>query len=151
MRYFRFTVDGDPVSKQRPRFTVTGRTYTPKKTKDYEEHVWNSFRLQVDDECYFGQNVPVYIHIDAYYRIPKGTSKAIRDGMLKKEILPAKRNGDIDNVLKSICDGLNGGPIYDDSQIVGTSGRKFYSDEPKVVVYISGEPLARFFFEEDGK
>ncbi|EGT4933384.1 TPA: RusA family crossover junction endodeoxyribonuclease, partial [Clostridioides difficile] len=31
-------IDGEPVGKERPRFNLaTKRTYTPQKTKDYEE------------------------------------------------------------------------------------------------------------------
>lgn len=149
MKYFRFTVEGDPVGKQRPRFTGNGRTYTPQKTKDYEQYVCKCFFEKSGWDFFLDKGEPVYIHIDAYYRIPQNTSKAMREKMLKREIVPAKRVADIDNVLKAIQDGLNGAAYSDDCQIVGASARKFYSDTPMVRVYLSGEPLARFFFEED--
>ncbi|MCW2899302.1 MAG: RusA family crossover junction endodeoxyribonuclease, partial [Streptosporangiaceae bacterium] len=43
----RFTVDGEPVSKARPRFATKGsknQTYTPQKTRDAEQVVAWKFR-----------------------------------------------------------------------------------------------------------
>ena len=37
-----FVVSGQPIGKGRPRFTKTGRVYTPQKTKEYETRVRNS-------------------------------------------------------------------------------------------------------------
>ena len=34
-----FTVPGIPVGKGRPRFMKNGHTYTPQKTRDYEDKV----------------------------------------------------------------------------------------------------------------
>jgi Endodeoxyribonuclease RusA. len=43
---------------------------------------------------------------------------------------------DIDNLIKTVLDGLNGGPITDDSRVVAVAGRKIYgeADETRVVV-----------------
>lgn len=43
---------------------------------------------------------------------------------------------DIDNVIKVICDALNGIAYKDDTQIIKVTAEKFYSDEPKVIVEI---------------
>lgn len=56
--------------------------------------------------------------------------------MRDKVIRPTKKP-DMDNIIKIIADALNGIAYYDDSQIVDTAVRKFYSDEPRVVVKIS--------------
>ena len=34
-----FIINGEPTAKGRPRFTKRGHTYTPKKTKDYEDSI----------------------------------------------------------------------------------------------------------------
>ncbi|AMB93271.1 RusA family crossover junction endodeoxyribonuclease [Aerococcus sanguinicola] len=40
----RVIIPGECVPKGRPRFTRTGRTYTPKKTREYEEKLKRHFR-----------------------------------------------------------------------------------------------------------
>ena len=55
--------------------------------------------------------------------------------MLEKKIRPTKKP-DWDNVGKVICDSLNGIAYRDDAQVVDSMVRKFYSEDPKVVVTI---------------
>lgn len=148
MRYFRFWVEGDPVGKQRPRFTGTGRTYTPAKTKAYECLVRDLYLMDVGAEYYFDQGEGVYVHADIFLPIPKSVSKKVREKMLAREYLPL-RKPDADNVLKAILDGLVGAAMHDDSQVVSATSRKFYGEKPGVMVYLSGEPLCKYFFEDE--
>ena len=37
MREIKFTIEGEPKGKGRPRFTRGGHAYTPKETVEYEE------------------------------------------------------------------------------------------------------------------
>ena len=39
MTYISFSILGDPVAKERPRFAKNGHVYTPSKTRVYEEMV----------------------------------------------------------------------------------------------------------------
>ncbi len=41
-----FTVPGVPVGKGRPRFMKNGHTYTPQKTRDYENKVVQCWKSQ---------------------------------------------------------------------------------------------------------
>ena len=41
-----FTVPGIPVGKGRPRFMKNGHTYTPQKTRDYEDKVVQCWKCQ---------------------------------------------------------------------------------------------------------
>lgn len=125
------TINGEPVGKGRPRF-YNGHAVTPKKTKDYEESVRELFtysRLKKIEG-------PVSVEVLAYYAIPKSATKgkkeAMRSGKEKPTIKP-----DIDNVVKVICDALNGYAYEDDKQIVQLSAIKGYADEPKVIVQVS--------------
>lgn len=120
-----FTLDGEPVSKARARFTGRGsstRAYTPEKTRVAEERVAWSFRqaggqMEPSTEATFG--VIATFH--------NGT----------------RQRRDVDNMLKLILDGLNGVAWVDDMQVNEVIGRKFYAGSKKmarteVVVYRTG-------------
>jgi Holliday junction resolvase RusA-like endonuclease len=72
-------------------------------------------------------------HIQAFFSIPKSTSKTKREKMLSGEIRPTKKP-DWDNIGKVVCDALNKLAYGDDSGIVDGRVQKFYSDEPRVEV-----------------
>ncbi len=145
-------IEGQPVGKGRPKFARQGqfvKAYTPEKTADYEELVRTIYRLKAKDEhfrtVYFQKDIPLRIHIRAYYKIPKNTAKALRADMLDGKIRPLVKP-DFDNVEKIICDALNGIAYQDDKQIVENYMQKFYSDKPRVEVTleeISGKDLVQ--------
>jgi Holliday junction resolvase RusA-like endonuclease len=97
----RFTVFGEPRSKQRARVTRYG-AYTPKETliaEDNIRQVWRS--LETDKFAY-----SVLVSIDFY----NGN----------------KRRRDIDNMAKLVLDALNKEAYVDDNQIVSLELRKFF-------------------------
>lgn len=102
----RFTVDGEPVSKSRARFTNRGsktRAYTPEKTKTGEQAVAWKFKQAApghrpDKETAFGVFAIFF----------NGT----------------RQRRDVDNMLKLILDGLNKVAWADDSQVDEVSGRR---------------------------
>lgn len=133
----RFTVPGEPVGKGRPRFVRTyrgGRAVTPNKTRYYEELVRMEYCWQCSTK--FIDTDMLKMHIDAYFSIPKSTSKKRMKEMLEKNIRPTKKP-DADNIIKAIADALNDVAYHDDKQIVDCSISKYYSDEPHVEVFIS--------------
>ena len=131
-----FTVEGTAVPKQRPR--ISGRrAYTPKRTKDYEERVLNAFRSSYSGFYpAFGKDTPVRICISIYQAIPKSWSKKKCLQAEQGEIVPLSRNGDIDNIAKSILDALNGFAYEDDCQVVRLKITKSYSMEPYAEVWL---------------
>ena len=131
-----FTVEGAAVPKQRPR--ISGRrAYTPKRTKDYEERVLNAFRSSYSGFYpAFGKDTPVRICISIYQAIPKSWSKKKCLQAEQGEIVPLSRNGDIDNIAKSILDALNGFAYEDDCQVVRLKITKSYSMEPYAEVWL---------------
>lgn len=131
----RFTIPGEPCGKGRPRVVhVNGvsRTYTPEKTARYENLVQLMFRNACREYIAEG---PAGMRIEAYFSIPKSTSKRKRELMLVGMIRPTKKP-DMDNIAKIICDALNGLAYRDDSQIVRLSLDKRYAERPHVDVEI---------------
>ena len=128
-----FTVQGAPQGKARPRVTRHG-TYTPAKTKAYEQAVQLAYMMQAQG-CTFPADAALMVVIDAYYPIPKSASKSKRQKMLDGCIRPTVKP-DADNVAKAICDALNGEAWRDDAQIVNLIVRKWYSEKPRVDVQI---------------
>lgn len=130
----RFTVPGEPVGKGRHRTTKTGRTYTPEKTAKYEKLVKRSYFEQCGNR-FFDKDVALDLRMIAYFAIPKSASK-VKQNLMRLHIIRPTKRPDNSNVLKAIEDGLNKSAYHDDSQIVDLMVRKFYSDNPRVVVTI---------------
>ena len=125
-------IPGEPMAKARPRFT--GKfVYTPAKTVNYEVLIKELFI-----EKYGSAMIDGYINanIAAYFSIPKSTSKKKRDGMIRGVILPTKKP-DLDNIAKIILDSLNKIAFVDDSYVTRLSVEKYYSEKPRVEVFIS--------------
>jgi len=105
MTDFSFTVQGRAVGKQRPRVTRAGHTYTPSKTHDYE-HIEIPFAIgqaMADrEEVFFAGAVQVTADVYLY-------GKAVPD---------------LDNILKSLLDGMNGVLYLDDKQVAAIHARR---------------------------
>lgn len=132
-----FTILGEPVGKQRPKFSRQGeyvKTYTPEKTVNYENLVKLEYRRQVGDVC-FDKDTPLDMRITAYHSIPNSVSKKKRQAMIDRKIRPLKKP-DSSNITKAVEDALNGIAYKDDSQIVDSQTRRFYGEQPRVVVTI---------------
>lgn len=131
----KFTIPGEPQGKGRPRFTGKGkRPTTPDNTVFYE----NLVKVEFQRQCHgikFPDDSMIDMRITAYYEIPQSASKKRRAAMLNHKIRPTK-TPDVDNIFKVVADSLNGIAYRDDKQIVDGMVRKFYSDEPRVVVTI---------------
>lgn len=131
----RIRVDGAPVGKARPRFSRIGggRIYTPQRTVDYEHRIRDRWKKTYPSEDpYTG---PIRVYLEVFYPIPKSTSKADRQKMLDRKIFPVKKP-DIDNVIKSVLDGLQGAAFGDDASVVSVMSYKVYSEDPHILVTI---------------
>lgn len=145
MADIKFTILGEPQGKGRPRFQKAGqyvRTYTPDKTVAYENLVKLEYRRQCGDYK-FEKEQQLDVRIAAYYSIPKSASKKKRSQMLTNELRPTKKP-DVDNVVKGVLDSLNQIAYHDDVQVVDCQLRKFYGENPRVVVVIKeAAPLVK--------
>lgn len=139
MQHFRsdamqvaFVVKGEPKGKGRPRFTKTGRVYTPAETARYERLVAMNYAEAANGYKFTS---PVKVIVKAFHKPPKGKSKKVVGDMLSGHILPTKKP-DADNVAKIILDGLNHVAWDDDTQVVEMTVTKGYCSEPYVVVIV---------------
>ena len=123
-------IPGDPVGKERPR-VANGHAYTPSKTKEYEERVAWAYK-QAGGQMIEGA---VQLTVIILKAIPKSTSKVKRGQMLNGDILPTQIP-DIDNVLKSLMDGLQGVAFKNDSQVVYVEMSRFYDDQSGVFMEV---------------
>lgn len=133
----RFTVEGQPQRKQRPRFSRVCnyvRTYTPKETSDYENWIKLCYQQQVGTMS-FTDNDPLSIKIVAYYRVPKSWSKKKQIQAINGEILP-HNSIDVDNTAKVVLDALNGIAFKDDHYVTDLEVKKRYSDIPRIEIAI---------------
>lgn len=124
-----FEVIGKIQPKQRPRFKRCGafiQTYTPEPTLKYQKLVADSYLEKYEGIKLTGALV---MNIDAFFNVPKSYSKKKKLELYGKPNV--QHNGDIDNVAKSVLDGLNGVAYDDDTIIYDLHIRKYYtlSDE----------------------
>ena len=126
-------VHGKPRGKGRPRFMRNGHTYTDEKTRDYEKQIQEAFISsgEVKRDSY------VSINIDAFYQIPKGTSKRVKALMIEGKIRPVVKP-DLDNIAKIVLDALNGYAYKDDNQVVDCYVSKWYSEDARLQIKIWG-------------
>lgn len=124
----RFTVEGEPKVKGRPRFARRGKqvhTYTPQTTKDAENTIAWTFRAAA----------------------PGWTPLSGQTfGVAAKFFNGTRQRRDVDNMIKLICDGLNGVAWEDDNQVNEVSGRKVQDQtgnpRTEVLIYLTGEHAA---------
>lgn len=132
-----FVIPGEPVGKGRPQFSTNGghpHARTPKKTVVYE----NLVKMEYERQCEgvrFPDDAALSVTITAWFSIPASKSLKVKEMMLAGVMRPTKRP-DLDNVMKSILDGLNGVAYRDDVQVVTAFVEKRYSSRPRVYVEI---------------
>jgi Holliday junction resolvase RusA-like endonuclease len=116
-----------PKPAPRPRVTRNG-TYN---NEDYTE--WkNGLKLLAKTRFKNPITTPVSMKIEFFYEIPKSWSKKKKENAKWHTSKP-----DIDNLVKSILDALNGVAFNDDSQVCMIQARKQYAafNGVKVEIY----------------
>jgi len=106
----RFEIPGRPMPKQRPRVGRYGNIYTPRETKAYEELVGTVARKHCKEPLVGDISVAIEVY--------------------------GKNIGDLDNIAKSILDGMAGIVYKDDRQVTELRIRKMSGDEEKAVVMV---------------
>lgn len=133
----KIIIDGDPKGKQRPRFSRAHgftQTYTPTETIAYEKRIKKEWQ-----KCKYGtfRDVPVEVHITAYFRIPESYSKLKKANAQSNIIKPTKKP-DADNIIKIVLDGLQGEGVAftDDKLVTDIVCRKRYAEQPRVEIIV---------------
>ncbi|HCA29497.1 MAG TPA: RusA family crossover junction endodeoxyribonuclease [Ruminococcaceae bacterium] len=114
-----FTIPGPPQGKARPRVVRMKNgasvSYTPDKTVQYEELVRLRFMSAATGQR-FPDDTALRMTIISGFPIAKSKSKKLQAAMLSGAIRPTKKP-DSDNIVKIICDALNGFAYKDDAQV----------------------------------
>lgn len=131
----RFTVEGLPKGKGRPRFTSKGMPYTPSDTRAYENKIRNAYAEKYGTLPSFNGNTALRMELLVFMPVPKSDSKKERALKLDGSKRPTHKP-DVDNVLKVYGDALNKLCYPDDKSIVSVSVEKFYGTIPRVEVFI---------------
>ena len=138
-----FFVPTEPVGKGRPRVSTIGghaRMFTPKKTANYETLISMAAQQAMQGrELLAG---PVLMELAIRVSVAASWSKKKTAEALQGLVMPTKKP-DADNILKAICDGINGIVFKDDVQITNVSLSKRFSETPGVtvrVVPLEGKP-----------
>ena len=135
-----FVVNGKPHGKGRPRFYRMGKmvkTYTDNDTLNYENRVLMCYKNKLreyninDTDILFPKGTMVKLTANCYYALGSGDygKKGLnKSGREKIEKVYYDKKSDLDNILKSIQDGLNGVAYSDDSQVVCIMAYKKYTE-----------------------
>ena len=125
----KFHINTRPTPKQRPRLGKSGKVYTPNSTKVFEEIC----RLSYGNRYYFDKEY-ISIKIVFKFKVPKSYSKKKYSEAIEGKIRPS--TNDIDNLLKSVLDGLNGKAWKDDRYIYSIEAEKIFADKDCIEVEI---------------
>lgn len=116
------TIDLKAVPKARPRFNrVSRQIYTPAKTSAFESHV--SFAAS----CVCKRPLEGAVEVEINFNFLKAKSS---------KLIAHTKRPDIDNLIKSVLDGLNGVAFIDDAQIIKLIASKNFGDKDFIEITI---------------
>ena len=144
-------IDGPAVPQGRPRAVragAGGRMYDPPKSRAYKQMVAAKVRSYMKINGIQTITEPIAVHLNFYFTPPKSYSKKRIRAIEAKEELFTKRL-DLDNLVKSVTDGMNSIVYLDDSQIVGLTAGKHYGHKDYVDVKIEVIKDAKKYYEEN--
>ncbi|MGQ7788187.1 RusA family crossover junction endodeoxyribonuclease [Nesterenkonia sp. K-15-9-6] len=111
------TVPGRPIPKGRPRLGKGGRTYTPRTTLAHERTIGWLYRSHGHPKL--AGDLHLAIHF----------------------IMPNRRRVDIDNLAKTVLDGLNGIAYEDDAQVTRLTAVKSVGEPCTVITLGATNPV----------
>lgn len=115
MTMIEIVVPGKPIGKGRPRFTRSGRTYTPAETRDHEALIaWHA-------KAAMNRRPPL-------------------DGPVEVRFLfvrPTRHRIDLDNMAKLCLDAMNSIVYHDDTQVHRIEATKQVGNNPHTEITIT--------------
>ncbi len=125
-----------PIGKGRPRFTRTGRVYTPVRTKRYEQRLALAAQAAMNESGLDPIDTPCKIEILAQFEVPKSWPKYKKlDAYIdENNIRPGMP--DIDNVIKAALDAWNKIVFTDDKLVYHLVTEKRYG-QPCLVATVT--------------
>ena len=132
---YTFEVPGTPVAKPRPRAMATKkgniRMYTPTNSKNFE------FRIADLAKKIFDKPIKVPVKVKITFLMHRPRKYIWKTKPMPR--IPCDKRPDIDNLFKSVVDGLNGIAFLDDGQIVEMNVLKLYhsgNEGPKTIIEV---------------
>ena len=127
-----FAVPGVPAGKHRPRFARMGkgvRTYQPKEDARRENLIALAYRQA--EPGLPPHDGAVFLTVTATFLTPQSWSK-------KRKADPGAKTSkpDLDNILKSVKDGLNRVAWVDDAQVIKVAASKHWGAQDGIIVEI---------------
>lgn len=120
---YTLEIDVRPFPKERPRLSGRRIVYTPYKTRSFENRIAYEWKKKYKDLI-----LKSAVKLDLLFCFKKAKSC--------KKTLHTQRP-DIDNLLKSILDGLNKVAFVDDCQVVEMKSKKVFSDTDKILITVT--------------
>ena len=131
-----FTVYGEPIAKGRPRVTTRGKfpvVYTPEKTRTYETEVGMMAKAAMGNTEPLEGALEAFIYVT--FPVPASYSKKRTEACLNDSEKHTKKP-DLDNVIKSVIDGMDKIVFDNDSQITSIHATKVYGEVAKVEIIV---------------
>lgn len=117
----KLCIPGKPIAAARPRVTRSGRAYLPKRTKEAKKKVADFARAHIPNAQPIEGAVSIVIRF--YFAPPKTRYKEKLGGT------PRPKKPDIDNLIKTVLDGLTAADVWlDDNLVIDISALKLYSN-----------------------
>lgn len=131
-----FVIPIKAIGKERARKSRFGKfLYTPQKTKEFEATVFAYALHHMRHNKTKMIEGPVSVDLLVKMKVPKSWSRKRRLEALDGHILPTV-TPDLDNILKSLYDGLEGAIFNNDRQVVQGSQKKIYSEDEEMIIKV---------------
>lgn len=134
----KINIPGQPQGKARARAYKNRagkiRHYTPAETRSYERIIANLAKFEMRGKP--PMTGAVILEVLAVYEIPQSWPLWKR-ALAKKHFIAPTVKPDLDNVVKSVKDGLNKVAWDDDTQVIQVIAEKCYGETPCLVIEIS--------------
>ena len=131
-------VYGNPVAQGRPRFSRQGgfvKAYDPIQSKSYKQLIRLELQPLLSDPAFKPIDRACCLFLKVFRTIPNSFSKKKRYAAAEGVIRPITKP-DTDNYVKGVLDALNGTVLKDDSVVCEIFAQKFYSERPRIEVFI---------------
>lgn len=134
----RFEFDIEPVEQARPRATRMGkgiRLYDPKKVNVFKKQLGLLAKQQMLDRGLDPFDGPLEVCMEFHRPVQVSISKKERARRLSGDHRPTVKP-DLSNYIKALEDALNGILWVDDNLIISLEAKKFYAEQPHLVVEV---------------
>ncbi|MEK1398602.1 RusA family crossover junction endodeoxyribonuclease [Limosilactobacillus fermentum] len=134
----KFEFDIEPVEQARPRAVRFGtgvRMYDPKKVAVYKKQLGYLSRHEMQERGLKPFDGELEVRFEFYRQVQSSLSKKERARRLSGVHRPTVKP-DLDNYIKSTSDALNGILWADDNLIISLEAKKYYAEQPHLMVEI---------------